>query len=189
MRLVRPSDLHLASYTAALRRGWSPDTVRGVIAAQEELEWIGRDPAGFLATMEDLDAKGPQVKLPDGSTVSRLPGFRRWMWDGQFCGSIGFRWQPGTAELPPHCLGHIGYSVVPWKQGRGLATRALAQVLPEAWSRGLPYVEIVTDPENAASRRVIEANEGVFIEEFVKPTQYGSTQGLRYRIYGPGRSA
>jgi len=41
------------------------------------------------------------------------------MWDDEFAGSIGFRWQPGTSALPPHCLGHIGYAVVPWKQGRG----------------------------------------------------------------------
>jgi len=35
------------------------------------------------------------------------------MWDGEFCGQIAFRWQPGTEALPPHCLGHVGYSVVP----------------------------------------------------------------------------
>jgi predicted acetyltransferase len=42
------------------------------------------------------------------------------MWDGEFCGSIGLRWLPGTEELPPHCLGHIGYAVVPWKRRLGL---------------------------------------------------------------------
>jgi predicted acetyltransferase len=52
------------------------------------------------------------VALPDGTMVPRLPGFWRWLWDGEFCGSIQFRWQPGTPDLPPTCLGHIGYSVV-----------------------------------------------------------------------------
>ena len=84
-----------------------------------------------------------QVLLPD---ARRLPGFSRWMWDGEFCGSIGFRWQPGTEVLPPHCLGHIGYAVVPWKKRRGHATRALAAMLPLARAEGLRYVELFRTP-------------------------------------------
>ena len=95
---------------------------------------------------------------------------------------IGLRWQAGTQELPLHCLGHIGYSVVPWKRRLGYATSALAQLLPEAKAEGLLYVELTTEPENAGSRRVIEANGGVLIEHFTKPAQYGATPGLRYRI-------
>jgi predicted acetyltransferase len=155
------------------------------VAADEELQRIQADPQEFLATMEDREAKGPLVRLPDGSQVKRIPGLRRWIWDEEFCGSISLRWQPGTTELPPHCLGHIGYAVVPWRQRQGLATQALRQLLPEAWSLGLPFVEITTDPENIASQRVIEANNGVLIERFTKPLQFGSTPGLRYRIYGP----
>jgi RimJ/RimL family protein N-acetyltransferase len=54
------------------------------------------------------------------------------------CGSIGFRWQPGTAELPPHVLGHIGFSVLPWKRGRKYATKALGLMLKETQAEGLP---------------------------------------------------
>ena len=43
----------------------------------------------------------------------------------------------GTEALPPTCLGHIGYAVVPWKRGRGYATRALAMLLPEARKEGV----------------------------------------------------
>jgi predicted acetyltransferase len=182
MDLVRPTEAHLSGYIAALERGWSADNERGVIAAQEELERIAADPAGFVAGLDDREAKGEAVKLPDGSVGQRLPGFRRWMWDGEFCGSIGFRWQLGTEALPPHWLGHIGYAVVPWKQRRGHATRALAAMLPLARAEGLRYVEITTDPENLPSQRVIEANGGVLVERFVKPPQFGSKPGLRYRI-------
>ena len=182
VQLVRPSGEHLASYVAALERGWSADNVRGAIAAREELEQIHSDPQAFLASMEDLAAKGPPVQLPDGSFVTRLPGFRRWLWDGEFGGSIGFRWQPGTTALPPHCLGHIGYAVVPWKQGKGYATAALRHLLVEARFTGLPYVEITADPENIASQRVIETNGGKLVERFTKPPQFGSTPGLRYRF-------
>ena len=114
--------------------------------------------------------------------MNRLPGFKRWLWDGEFAGSIGVRWQPGTTDLPPHCLGHIGYSVVPWKQRRGYATAALRLILPEAAAVGLAFVEITTDPDNIGSQRVIEANGGVLHENFVKPPQFGSKPGLRYRI-------
>jgi predicted acetyltransferase len=186
MRLVRPEGLHLQSYVDALKRGWSADNVRGVVAAEEELACIEADPAAFLDAMEDREAKGPMVKLPDGSEVERIPGLRRWMWDGEFCGSIGFRWQPGTTELPPHCLGHVGYAVVPWKQRQGIATQALAAILPEAWAVGLPFIEVTTDPDNTASQKVIQANGGVLFEHFVKPPQFGSKPGLRYRIYANG---
>jgi len=182
MLLVWPSADHLPSYIAALERGWSVDNVRGAVAAAEELERIHADEAAFLASMIDREAKGEPVKLPDGSLVKRIPGFRLWMWDGEFCGAIGLRWQPGTEALPPYCLGHIGYAVVPWKQNRGYATRALAETLPMAKAEGLRYVEITTDPTNVASQRVIEANGGVLHEEFIKPPQFGSTPGLRYRI-------
>jgi predicted acetyltransferase len=182
MRLVRPAREHLAGYVAALERGWSADSSRGAIAGREELERIKRDADAFLASLEDREAKGAPVTLPDGSVVARIPGFRRWMWDGEFCGSIGFRWQPGTTELPPHCLGHIGYAVVPWKQGKGYATAALRLLLSEAKDVGLPFVEITTDPDNMASQRVIEAAGGTLYERFVKPPQFGSKPGLRYRI-------
>jgi len=181
MQLVRPSELHLSSYVAALERGWSADNLRPE-AAQEELASVRADAQAFLASMEDRQAKGPPVTLPDSSVVNRLPGFRRWLWDGEFCGSIGFRWQEGTTDLPPHCLGHIGYAVVPWKQRLGYATAALAQLLPEAKSVGLPFVEITTDPENLASQRVILSNGGVLVERLTEPPQFGSKPGLRFRI-------
>ena len=89
MQLVRPGPEYLASYVAALERGWSADNERGVEAAREELSRIHADAAAFLASMEDREAKGPPVTLPDGSTAKRVPGFKRWLWDGEFCGSIG----------------------------------------------------------------------------------------------------
>ena len=104
------------------------------------------------------------------------------MWDGEFCGSIGFRWQTGTPELPLYCLGHIGYSVVPWKRGQGCATRGLALLLPLAREEGLAYVDLTTDAANVASRRVIEANGGVLVERFNKPATHGGAESLRFRI-------
>ncbi|MCP5284799.1 MAG: GNAT family N-acetyltransferase [Burkholderiaceae bacterium] len=183
LTLVWPAAEHLASYVAALEGGWSADNVRGAVAAQEELVRIREDAAGFIAAQVDREARGGPVTLPDGSTVARLPGFRRWLWDDTgFCGVIGLRWQPGTEALPPHCLGHVGYAVVPGRRGRGYATQALAQTLPLARVEGLRWIELTTDEDNLASQRVIAANGGVLVERFDKPAAFGGKPGQRWRI-------
>jgi predicted acetyltransferase len=143
---------------------------------------IAEDAAAFVARGDDREAKGGPITLPDGTEVPRLPGFVRWLWDGAFCGQIGFRWQPGTEALPPHCLGHIGYAVVPWKRGNGYATKALAMMLPEARREGLRYVELTTDPDNVASQKVITNNGGVLVERFKAELAYGDRDELRWRI-------
>lgn len=180
MHLVWPAPEYLRSYCEALQHGWSPNNLRPQVA-QEELAAIKSNPDAYFEQIVNFEGGGAGVKLPDGSIVPRLPGYRKWMWDGEFCGSIQLRWLTG-AELPDYCLGHIGYSVVPWKQRQGYATRALALLLPEARSRGLPYVEITTSPENAASQKVILANGGVLVEEFEKPASLGGGRELRFRI-------
>ena len=179
--LVWPTLEHLPSYVAALERDWSPDTLRPE-AAREELEQIAADPEAFVAAQIDREGAGPPVTLPDGTKMKRLPGYRRWIWDGEFCGVIGLRWQPGTEALPAHVLGHIGFSVVPWKRKRGYATRALALILEDAAREGLRYVELTTKLENVASQRVIEANRGRLIEQFTTPGEYGERAALRFRI-------
>jgi len=182
MQLVWPADQYLAGYVDALKRGWSPDNLRSE-AGQEELAQIVADPHAFLALQVDRAGGGPPVTLPDGSMVTRLPGYHKWLWDGEFCGVIDLRWQPGRSDLPPYCLGHIGFSVVPWKRRRGYATKALTLMLAEARHEDLDYVELTTDVSNIASQRVIAANGGECVERFSKPAAYGGAESLRYRIY------
>jgi len=181
IELVWPAAQYLPGYIHALQEGWSPDNLRPQAAA-EELARIAEDSTRFLSEQVDREANGPPITLPDGRTVPRLPGYARWMWDGEFCGTIGFRWQPGTTELPAYCLGHIGYSVVPWKRQRGYATRALQLLLPQARSEGLAYVVLTCDADNIASQRAIEANGGELIERFHKSAEYGGAESMRFRI-------
>jgi predicted acetyltransferase len=182
MELVWPARPYLPGYVTALNRGWARDETRPESGAEERAA-IEADAALFLASLVDREARGAPVTLPDGTQVPRLPGYKCWMWDGEFCGSIDLRWQPGTLDLPAYCLGHIGYSVVPWKQRKGYATRALGAMLMLAAGEGLSRVEVTTSPGNIASQKVIEANGGVLAESFLTLPSQGSLTKYRYFIY------
>jgi predicted acetyltransferase len=175
--LQRPSMGLLASYQKALEAGWVPGTVDNV--GRDHLARIAKDPAAFLAYLEQ---QGGSFRLPDGSEKPRLPQVLYWMVDDDgVCGRITMRWQPGTNDLPDYTLGHISYSVVPWKLGRGYATQALEQILDVAREKGLTQIQIATTADNPAARRVIEWNGGELVEKFEAPS-YGRAARLRYVI-------
>ncbi|WP_225847957.1 GNAT family N-acetyltransferase [Streptomyces sp. HPF1205] len=60
--------------------------------------------------------------------------------------------------------GHIGYDVRPSARRRGHATAMLAAALPIARSLGIAQALLTCSETNTASRRVIEANGGRFID-------------------------
>ncbi len=173
---------HIDSYADALRRGWTGDT-GNTKRIEAELKQIADDPELFLASKDDQQARGAAIEIADGIFAPRIPGYYRWMWDGEVSGSLNFRWQEGTTDLPPYCLGHIGYSVAPWKQNLGYATEALKQILIPAKERDMPFVELTTDIDNFASQKVIQNNGGLLIEEFSKIAEQGGAPSYRWRIY------
>jgi predicted acetyltransferase len=166
----------------ALERGWSPDNVGGLATARRFLDEIAADARAFVGRLDDREARAGPIRLPDGTEVPRLPGFNRWIWDGEFSGNFSFRWRPGGESLPDHVLGHIGYAVVPWKEGRGYASRGLRLLLPEVRALGLRYVDLTTEPDNIASQKVILANGGYLLGPFKKAPAYGGAEALRFRI-------
>ena len=172
-QVVRPGPEWLAGYEDALARGWSPDTTHDISRVQ--LDRLRRDPSTFF----DEAFHSPMIRLPDGREVPRLPAQDFLISDGAFCGRIGLRFQPGTEELPPHVLGHIGYAIVPWKQRRGYAKQALRMILPVARALGLVRVKITCDDDNEGSIKVIRANGGILSGEM----EHGSTPPRRKLIF------
>lgn len=144
-----------------------------------DIAMIESDPDGYLRKLEGIGT----LEFPNGTVVPLLPSITRWMWDGELAGEINFRWQPGTTELPPTCLGHIGYDVFAWKRQRGYATKALALLLDEIRPLGLPFVVLTTDVDNEWSQKVIKANGGVLVEEFDKLPEHGGGRAYTWRIY------
>ena len=80
MQRVWPSPEHLPSYVAALERGWSADSTRGEVATREELARIQIDPAAFIESLIDREAKVPPITLPDGfDSALELSALNDWM--------------------------------------------------------------------------------------------------------------
>jgi len=93
-----------------------------------------------------------------------VPSTTLWWVSGQdYLGRLAIR-----HRLTPRLLdlgGHIGYEVRPTARRRGHATRMLAAALPLAAKLGSDRVLVTCDEDNAASRRVIEANGGEFEDQ------------------------
>ncbi|MEI8065758.1 MAG: GNAT family N-acetyltransferase [Actinomycetes bacterium] len=182
MKLVIPSLENLPAYKAALENGWNGDNGRDRFILSELAE-IETNPEEFVAKKTDQEGKGAPIVFDDGTSAPRIPGYYRWMWDDGLVGSVNFRWQPGTTDLPPYCLGHVGYSVIASHRGKGYATEALRQILPEALALGMPHIDLTTDIDNVASQKVIQKNGGVLVGEFDKPEIHGGAPSYLWRIY------
>jgi len=177
LELIEPRKELLPVLLECIRRSPTNDPVDEFIT-NKEIERIESDPDAY---MRSLEGEGT-LEFPNGTVVPLLPSITRWMWDGELAGGINFRWQPGTTDLPPTCLGHIGYEVFEWKRRRGYATQALAMMLDIVRPLGLPYVTLTTNVDNDLSQKVIRANGGVIVEEFDKPPEHGGGRGYTWRI-------
>lgn len=161
--LVTPTLDALGGYEDALMRGWAPDPRRTGDAAYiaAELEALRADRAGYLNRLLTFPAPA------EGATPTEPVNLALWISDGAFAGKADLRLVPATGAVPDGVPGHVGYSIVPWKQGRGYATAALRAVMELARAKGLKDLQILCNVENTASRLVIERVGGEV--EYVGP--------------------
>ena len=124
------------------------------------------------------------------STARRRRGFRATVGGcgtGNSAGASGCAGSAGTEALPPYCLGHIGYAVVPWKQRRGYADAVRsASCWPNASglrvfaSSSSPPTR-TTWPHGGSSR----PTGGVLVEEFRHAPFLGAQRKIRHRVQLP----
>ncbi|MBB5662936.1 putative acetyltransferase [Rhizobium leguminosarum] len=176
--LLAPDLENLSCFEAALAAGWSPDPRRAGDHAYilGELQRLRQHRSGFLDGLIAADRRRSGIGSPQ--VVTRL----FWIWDGEFCGSISLRFQAGTEELPSEVSGHVGYSVVPWKQRNGHATTALKLLMLVAAKEGLHRLVILCNEDNHASRRVIERNGGELFMRGPHPSDRPDQIKLYFRL-------
>jgi predicted acetyltransferase len=120
-----------------------------------------RDPDAFASYAARMAASDDEATwLPEGIVPA---SFLWWVEGDEYLGRLSIRHSltPWLHEFG----GHIGYVVRPSARGRGHATRMLAAALPVAAGLGIDPALITCDDTNPASRRVIEANGGVFEDQ------------------------
>ena len=116
------------------------------------------DPGEFARFTAYLRAEAlPESPRPTGW----VPYTVRWVVeDGEYLGRVSLRHTLNQQLLT--WGGHIGYGVRPTARGRGVATAALALMLPVAADMGIDPVLVTCDVDNEPSRRTIERNGGVY---------------------------
>jgi predicted acetyltransferase len=121
--------------------------------------------------LDDADGKN----LPQGYVAQTV----YWLIDGEeFIGRVDIRHSLTESLLREG--GHIGYNIRPSKRNQGYGKKLLSLVLPKAKELGITKVLVTCDETNIASKKIIEANGGVF-ENSVELKE-GKPKKLRYWI-------
>lgn len=133
------------------------------------------DPAEFARYVDHLLAD----RLEDSPRPpSYVPCTILWLLaDETYVGRISVR-----HELTPLLFtwgGHIGYGVRPSARGVGAATYALDAVKPVCVALGIDPALVTCDVDNAASRRTIERNGGVYEDTREGKLRYWVPTGRR----------
>ena len=119
-------------------------------------------------------------KKPDEINTNIVPGCTYWLIaeNHRILGTSRLRYW-----LLPHLEkegGHIGYDIRPLERRNGYGTRLLALTLIEARNVGLKEVLITCDRDNLGSVRIIEKNDGEYIDRVISDRT--GKQVNRYRI-------
>jgi predicted acetyltransferase len=169
----------LIAPTARLHDSWlaaRDDWGRGV-----HQDGSGLRPGDDVDTPDGFAAFVRKLLRESDPAVPPVPGWVHctywWMAEGdEVLGTIALRHELNDFLL--EAGGHIGYGVRPSARRRGLASWALAGVLPYAKNLGLDRVLVTCNEANEASRRTIERTGGVL--EDVRDTEIGRVR--RYWI-------
>jgi predicted acetyltransferase len=133
-----------------------------------------RDPETFATYVSRMGGSDDDSWLPEGIVPA---SFFWWVEGDTYIGRLSIR--HSLTQWLLDFGGHIGYVVRPSARGQGHATAMLAAALPIAAGLGLDPVLLTCDDTNEPSRRVIEANGGVFEDQRGEKLRYWVPTGLR----------
>ncbi len=104
------------------------------------------------------------------------------MVDGdQVIGLIQIRHKPSHGkDVPAHLANHIYYEIGEEHQGKGYGKLILKLGLEEAKKIGLTEVFVTCLESNVVSKKIIEANGGILIDEDIIPTE--GQKMLKYKV-------
>ena len=101
--------------------------------------------------------------------------------NGTSVGAIQVRHGPShSKDVPAHMASHIYYEIYPQHRGKGYGKEILKQGLEKAKEIGLKEVIITCLEDNIASKKIIEANGGDFVEDATIPST--NEKLLKYKI-------
>lgn len=161
-KLFPPSVECRDSYLDAVREYHAEGCYKDV-----DISKVYEDFEGFVARL--ADPKNQAWRLPDWAKY--VPETRLWLVkDDTYIGSVSIR-----HRLNWHLEkfgGNIGYIIRPSWRGKGFGKKILRLALPVARHLGIDRALITCAPDNAAARRVIEANGGVYHDEVPGTAQH-----------------
>jgi predicted acetyltransferase len=175
MELISPSEKYKESFISAVKeyQAETPLNSRHEYYRALDIHDLKDNFDSYLKKISDA-AKG--VGLPAGY----VPQSDFWLVDnGQYIGRISIR-----HTLTDHLLnigGHIGYDIRSSKRQKGYGTKILALALPRAKELGLDKVLLTCDEINIPSRKIIEANGGLFEDKRRIPMEAPTNSGIGLR--------
>jgi predicted acetyltransferase len=166
------------SYLDALAEGYRLGSRKEM--SETALAAARTDEAAFFRGVASPSAL---ISLPNGEEVRRPPTTVLWWVDERsFIGELYLQHVLDSAMAAAYG-GHIVYGVRPSRQGEGEAKLMLKAALPIAAAHGIARALLCVRSENIASRRVIEANGGLFMDEV--PITYDKAAGMLRRYIVP----
>ena len=183
-RLVEPSEAYRDSFLEGAAEFAGEGRLDSTYAAGlgYDLVRLGRDLPSFVRDLRRLGDRS-------GFDGRGYPDRVYWLVDGgRYLGQTSIRPDLRTEYLITYG-GHVGYSIRPGQRRRGYGRRILGLALERCRELGLERVLVTCDDDNVASKRIIEANGGVFESDMVMDARTARAEGrggeirkLRYWI-------
>lgn len=171
LRLVKPGRKYEKAFRTALKE----------FGTTEKERWFNTDKLalGFPAYISFYRDQERGVRMPKGY----VPATMYFLMDGStFIGRVQIRHRLNAFLRSEG--GHIGYVIRPSKRKKGYGKEILRLALLKTKRLEMKKVLVTCDEGNEGSRKIIEANGGVFQNKVTRkmPSNQGGTVALRYWI-------